>query len=73
MRSTRSTPSSGASSRSSAARSSWSSTGSSCLFAIAKRVVVLDAGSVIAAGPADEVFELPIVRKAYFEDAGEET
>jgi ABC-type branched-subunit amino acid transport system ATPase component len=43
------------------------------LFAIAKRVVVLDAGSVIAAGPAGEVFELPIVRKAYFEDAGEET
>jgi ABC-type branched-subunit amino acid transport system ATPase component len=43
------------------------------LFAIAKRVVVLDAGSVIAAGPAGEVFELPIVRKAYFEDAGEAT
>ena len=43
------------------------------LFAIAKRVVVLDAGSVIAAGPADEVFELPIVRKAYFEDDGSET
>ncbi|MDX6628811.1 MAG: hypothetical protein QOH00_1057, partial [Gaiellales bacterium] len=41
------------------------------LFAIAKRVVVLDAGSVIAAGPAGEVFELPVVRKAYFEDAGE--
>ena len=29
------------------------------LFAIAKRVVVLDAGSVIADGPANEVFELP--------------
>jgi ABC-type branched-subunit amino acid transport system ATPase component len=43
------------------------------LFAIARRVVVLDAGSVIAAGPAGEVFELPIVRKAYFEDAGAET
>ena len=43
------------------------------LFAIAKRVVVLDAGSVIAAGPANEVFELPIVRKAYFEDDGSET
>jgi len=41
------------------------------LFAIAKRVVVLDAGSVIAEGPANEVFDLPIVRKAYFEDAGE--
>ena len=40
------------------------------LFAIAKRVIVLDAGSVIAAGPANEVFELPIVRKAYFEDDG---
>ncbi len=43
------------------------------LFAIAKRVVVLDAGSVIAAGPANEVFQLPIVRKAYFEDDGSET
>jgi ABC-type branched-subunit amino acid transport system ATPase component len=41
------------------------------LFAIARRVVVLDAGSVIAEGPANEVFDLPIVRKAYFEDAGE--
>jgi ABC-type branched-subunit amino acid transport system ATPase component len=40
------------------------------LFAIAKRVIVLDAGSVIAAGPANEVFQLPIVRKAYFEDDG---
>jgi ABC-type branched-subunit amino acid transport system ATPase component len=40
------------------------------LFAIAKRVVVLDAGAVIASGPAHEVFELPIVRKAYFEDDG---
>jgi len=40
------------------------------LFAIAKRVIVLDAGSVIAAGPANEVFDLPIVRKAYFEDDG---
>ena len=37
------------------------------LFAIARRVVVLDAGAVIAEGPAKEVFELPIVRKAYFE------
>ena len=37
------------------------------LFAIAQRVVVLDAGAVIAEGPAKEVFELPIVRKAYFE------
>jgi len=37
------------------------------LFAIAKRVIVLDAGSVIAAGAADEVFDLPVVRKAYFE------
>ena len=43
------------------------------LFAIAKRVIVLDAGSVIAAGPANEVFQLPIVRKAYFEDDGSET
>ena len=42
------------------------------LFAIAKRVVVLDAGSVIASGPAHEVFELPIVRKAYFEGDGNE-
>jgi hypothetical protein len=25
---------------------------------------------VIAAGPANEVFDLPIVRKAYFEDDG---
>jgi branched-chain amino acid transport system ATP-binding protein len=41
------------------------------LFAIAKRVIVLDAGSVIAAGPANEVFDLPVVRKAYFDDAGE--
>jgi len=40
------------------------------LFAIAKRVIVLDAGAVIASGPAHEVFELPIVRKAYFEDDG---
>jgi branched-chain amino acid transport system ATP-binding protein len=38
------------------------------LFAIAKRVIVLDAGSVIAAGPANEVFRLPVVRKAYFDD-----
>ena len=38
------------------------------LFAIARRVIVLDAGSVIAAGPANEVFELPVVRKAYFDD-----
>jgi ABC-type branched-subunit amino acid transport system ATPase component len=43
------------------------------LFAIAKRVIVLDAGSVIAAGPANEVFDLPIVRKAYFEDHEEAT
>jgi branched-chain amino acid transport system ATP-binding protein len=43
------------------------------LFAIAARVVVLDAGSVIAAGPAHEVFELPVVRKAYFEDDGSGT
>ena len=41
------------------------------LLAIARRVVVLDAGSVIAEGAANEVFDLPIVRKAYFEDAGE--
>ena len=41
------------------------------LFAIAKRVIVLDAGSVIAAGPANEVFELPVVRKAYFDDHGD--
>ena len=27
--------------------------------------------SVIAAGPANEVFDLPIVRKAYFDDAGD--
>jgi branched-chain amino acid transport system ATP-binding protein len=40
------------------------------LFAIAKRVVVLDAGAVIAEGPTGEVFELPAVRKAYFDDHG---
>ena len=42
------------------------------LFAIARRVIVLDAGAVIAEGPAKEVFELPIVRKAYFETHDED-
>ena len=37
------------------------------LFSIARRVVVLDAGKVIAEGPSREVFEVPAVRQAYFE------
>lgn len=37
------------------------------LEAIADRVVVLDVGSVIATGPASEVFADPVVREAYFD------
>jgi ABC-type branched-subunit amino acid transport system ATPase component len=37
------------------------------LFAVAQRVVVLDAGRLIADGGAREVFEEPAVRRAYFE------
>jgi len=39
------------------------------LSAISDRVMVLDAGLCIADGPADEVFELQVVRDAYFQDA----
>lgn len=37
------------------------------LFALASRVVVMDAGKVIAEGPPGDVFDKPIVRAAYFE------
>jgi branched-chain amino acid transport system ATP-binding protein len=39
------------------------------LSAIADRVLVLDAGVPIAEGPGDEVFNLQVVRDAYFQDA----
>ena len=39
------------------------------LSAISDRVMVLDAGVSIADGPAEEVFELQVVRDAYFQDA----
>lgn len=39
------------------------------LSAIADRVVVLDAGLSIADGPAEEVFQLQVVRDAYFQNA----
>ncbi len=38
------------------------------LSAISDRVLVLDAGLCIADGPADEVFQLQVVRDAYFQD-----
>jgi branched-chain amino acid transport system ATP-binding protein len=36
---------------------------------ITDRVLVLDAGVVIADGPAEETFDLPVVRAAYFQEA----
>jgi ABC-type branched-subunit amino acid transport system ATPase component len=39
------------------------------LFAVADRVVVMDAGKIIAEGPPKEVFKQPIVRTAYFDTA----